>query len=209
MAPMERSIMRHFSVVMGFLCLLPLSGCGFTAWENVPNDLRLSRLSLHEGSFNVKGGDGQTIDVDLVTDFNYTAYATKERFHLISSSAYFCDNEEKEHKEIISGIVYVGKNDFYMPLWWRDEYINTLSKELPPYHYHIDIFGRQYSDRFANHEHAIYPHEAMDPPRDVCIKLEAFHYYSVISKAESNIVRIPKEEFIKLFTAEAEKSKEK
>lgn len=200
--------MRHIGIVTIFLLLPSLSGCGFTAWENVPDDLRLSRLSLHEGPFNVKEGDGQTIDVDLVTDFNYTAYAVRERFDAITAYAFFCGDENKNNiKEIDNSIIFLDRYNIYAPLWPNEMYIIQLMNKQEEYHYHARILMKNYMDKFSEYEKNTHIHEAAIPPRDICMKFMASHYYTFISLVESNVVRIPKEEFIKLFTTEDEKSK--
>lgn len=210
MVSMAGNIMRHIGIITIFLLLPLLSGCGFTAWENVPNDLRLSGISLYAGPYARNDQDWKSIDVDLVTDFNYTKYATEERFEMITAYSYFCENEDKKNnQEIDNLILYFYENNTYYPLWPAEKYMIQLIKEHKTYHYHVGIFVEKYRNRFFEHETTIYPHEAVSPPRDVCIKFVASHYYTFIGAVESNVVRIPKEEFIKLFSDEAKNLKER
>lgn len=76
MVSAQGTIMRRIGIAI--FVLLPLVGCGLTAWQNVPDDLRLAGLTLHAGAYANSKGDGEPIDVDLVSNFNYAEYVTKK-----------------------------------------------------------------------------------------------------------------------------------
>lgn len=109
--------MRHISIVTIFLLLPSLSACGLTAWQNVPDDLRLAGLTLHAGAYANSKGDGEPIDVDLVSNFNYAEYVTKKPFEMVNSYGYFCDKYGKYASDLESLDVFTIKNNSYLSLW--------------------------------------------------------------------------------------------
>ena len=181
---------------MRWLCicflLWSLPACGFTALYEVPDDLRLVGLKLGEGPYeDSPSNDGkhrEMIDVDVVTNFNYTNYAV---IYSVFVEFFFC-----EQKDIfvqgLGGVILSGPDKTWGVIGQDGR--RKLDNGPGPYHYHAGMssFSRDTIPLFYDRP-TVLSFDLRKSPRDVCFYLDATQPFGIILHRKSNIVRISKE----------------
>ena len=179
---------------MRWLCIVlmwSLSACGFTALYEVPDDLRLVGLKLGEGPYDTSpSNDGihsEMIDVDIVTNFNYTNYAV---IYSVTAKFFFCDQPNIFVQRLSPAMAFR-----YDRKWKHigEDGSRELDNGPAPYHYHTGMssFSRDTIPLYSGRP-TILVYDLRKSPRDVCFYLDATAPFGIIGHRKSNIVRISK-----------------
>jgi hypothetical protein len=182
---------------MRWLCVLllcSLSAC-MTRYDD-PVDVRLVSLKLEDGPYKDYELDlikiREMIDVEVVTNLNYTAFAKE---HFVTVEFHFCDQMDMD----VRGL---GGLDLYRydKRWIRvDDHEEGKSNLAGPYHYHTAFSSFAHKEEPISREPTILDYDLRDSPRDICFQIVANSGYVAVDRRVSNVVRIPKEALIKLF----------
>ena len=134
------------------------------------------------------------IEILLSTDLNYTNYLLKHHLTVVSI-VYFCDVPGEKVINLGDLGVYRKKGQ-YIPV---DQFENAQDQNIKPYTYHtfIDTFNKDMKSSIpGSFSTVIIDFDLRLEPHDICLY---FHGAATLYAEDSNVVRIPKEELIKLF----------
>lgn len=170
---------------IGLLALLSLSACG--PLEYIPDDLTYVGMHFDAGAYAKSWKNyGELVEVEVKTNLNYQSEVINRRF---GNTAWVdtCDNDDGG--SVGGGSISRMHNGERVSL---SRYIPDNSP--PPYTYYFDFFTYgNISDSISK------KYDLRERPRDLCVRFgESAYFYSV----RSNVVRIPKEELVKLYASQ-------
>ncbi len=176
------------------LLLWSLSAC-MTRYDD-PDDVRLVGLKFEGGPYSSSKfeemGKGEMIDVEVVTDINYSNFVKE---HFVDVIFHFCDQMDMDVRGLGGLSLYR-----YDKRWRRvDDHEKDKDNSAGPYHYHTAFSSFAHDEKPISDEPIIINYDIRESPRDICFQVTTRSGYPIIDRRWSNVVRIPKEMLTKFF----------
>jgi hypothetical protein len=175
------------------LLALVVSGCS-TRLKGL-DDLAYVGMQLDERSHTA----GEQIRIDLSTAHDYQDEVIRTGLNTVMNAA-VCRQTEKE-------FTYFGIGDVWR---WDGKFIELRNK-VPEYPnashvYSVFIYEKSYGGEDHAASDGFFPqdYDLRNSPEDICVRFKMTYGMGFRKPSYSRIVRIPKEEFIKLFASHPE-----